>query len=131
MLCGTGSEDSAVNLRKVRFAVDSPLEEGGLELPVPPRDTRPITGASHRSSVILAARSGVGVSGPGSSNPPSSSDESYKPDRTSRIRLYASTAVLTIPSAIVARMASTIAEELTDFPRVPALNKGGKSPEVT
>jgi hypothetical protein len=67
----------------------------------------------------------------GTENPLPSSDESYKPDRTSRIRLYASTAVLTIPSAIVARMASTIAEELTDFPRVPALNKGGKSPEVT
>ena len=60
----------------------------------------------------------------GTENPLPSSDESYKPDRTSRIRLYASTAVLTIPSAIVARMASTIPEELTDFPRVPALNKG-------
>jgi hypothetical protein len=30
-----------------RKFVGSPLEEGGLELPVPLRDTRPITGTSH------------------------------------------------------------------------------------
>jgi hypothetical protein len=48
---------------KVRFASDSPLEEAGLELPVPPRESRPITGTPQRSIVILAARGKVGVSG--------------------------------------------------------------------
>jgi hypothetical protein len=49
--------------QKGKFAVDSLLEERGLEQPVPPREIQPITGTPHRSSVILAARSGVGVSG--------------------------------------------------------------------
>src|SRR5689334_4000574 len=35
VLFGTGSEDGAVNLRKVRFAVDALLEGDGFELVVP------------------------------------------------------------------------------------------------